>query len=354
MMGVQLTKDYFERLIWDSGLDPAGKLVALAIKWHINSRTNEAFVGVRRLSDMVGRDERTIRRYLKDIQRVLGVDIVATPGKVNTFRLRVFETAEEIHQLLSADEWKGSKWLLFRPSELDELIRQIGAVIRGDENSQIEIPLTPMSGLSPVSGEDCHPCQGTPVTGVSHNHYITSSLTSNAATGANGVAHKAVAPRKSRVQATTSNPDFEVFFGKYQAAMRAQPGNGNAATRADIMPDRKARNLWAKLKPEDATAAETFIPAFAAKSRSYMSNANTYLENKPWRRANGTSKQQEAERELYLTILMTYRLKGEWPQEARDHWGAPPDTAGTRVPPELWQEAQERAKRSLNGAAHHG
>ena len=65
-MSVQFSKDDFEKLVWDSRLDSTTKLVALALKWHINNKSNEAFVGVKRLSYMVGRDERTIRRCLSN------------------------------------------------------------------------------------------------------------------------------------------------------------------------------------------------------------------------------------------------------------------------------------------------
>ncbi|MGA7328442.1 MAG: hypothetical protein WBX25_29120 [Rhodomicrobium sp.] len=75
----QFSTDDFERLIWDAALDPYAKLVALAIRQHMNHKTRAGNPGILRLAKMCGIvDERTIRRCIADISRVLGVEV--TPG----------------------------------------------------------------------------------------------------------------------------------------------------------------------------------------------------------------------------------------------------------------------------------
>ena len=132
-MSVQFSKDDFEKLVWDSPSNSTTKLVALALKWHINNKSNEAFVGVKRLSYMVGRDERTIRRCLKTIERVLCIDILPAEGKSNTYKLRVFETAEE--HLIAGVAWERQgrrDWARTGPGMFRNQIRGIALTqIRG-------------------------------------------------------------------------------------------------------------------------------------------------------------------------------------------------------------------------------
>jgi hypothetical protein len=355
-MGLQFTAEQFEKITWDTRFESNAKLIALAVKSHINWRTRQACVSIPRLAYMCNCDQRTVRRYLPDIQRVLGIEIVPQDGKAHTFKLRVFETAQEIQSLFEQEEWRSSKWLVFKKAELGQVLDQMRAALTGEISGEtIELPLSsnvpPTLDVPPtaVEADPPHPLHEPPSSSVRRTHN-NSYINSYGAGAVSASAHKGVGSNPRAPKKTV--PGFETFMTRYRAAMRAQSGSGNASIRADTMPDRKAKLLWDKFTPEDAAAAEAYIPALADKSRSFMPNANTYLEDKPWRRA-APLKKQEAAREIYLQILTTYRLKGEWPQEARDHWGAPPDKPGSSVPAELWQEAQERAKCGMNGAAGH-
>ena len=128
----QFGKDDFERLIWDAALDPHTKVVALAIRWHMNHKTRQCNPSVSRLARMCGiRDERTLRRCIKDIARVLGVEIIPVNGKPHTFKLKVFETADEIAAMLDEKEWRESHWLLFKWDELENAVSQFRDALAG-------------------------------------------------------------------------------------------------------------------------------------------------------------------------------------------------------------------------------
>src|SRR5262245_45073128 len=118
MMGLQLTVEQMEKLTWEGRFESSAKLIALAIKSHVNWRTRQACVSIPRLAYMCNCDERTVRRHLPDIQRVLGVEIIPQDGKAHTFKLKVFETAQEIEALFDQEEWRSSRWLVFKKVEL--------------------------------------------------------------------------------------------------------------------------------------------------------------------------------------------------------------------------------------------
>jgi hypothetical protein len=160
------------------------------------------------------------------------------------------------------------------------------------------------------------------------------------------------APRKNRVPRKSAPEGYERFIAEYPAAMRAQTGKGNAAARAQELNERAIKVAWGKLSQTQADQVLAYISEHARNKGSFMMNPENYITSGVWKNSVAPAQQQDAARELYLQILTAYRLKREWPQEARDHWGSPPDAAGSNVPPDLWQEAQERAK-GMNGAGHH-
>jgi hypothetical protein len=178
---------------------------------------------------------------------------------------------------------------------------------------------------------------------------LYSSSNNKTGEAANKAHHAGALPRLPRTQKSRL-AGFEVVIAKYRAEMRKHHGPGNAADRADTLPEVKAQRLWAKLESEDRIAAEEAIPAYGRRQNSYMQNPDKYLENRPWRAmAAAAPQKQEAQHSVELRILTGYARTGDWPEEAREHWGAPPERMGSRVPTELWREAQN-VVRGLNEA----
>ena len=218
-----------------------------------------------------------------------------------------------------------------------------------------EAPRSPMTGVTPTSGHPRHPCQPTPDTGVTHNHYSNHSSTMNGARGQigalkNGSYSRAATSKKPR-SAKRFNPasgavystDFETFWQSYRDAMLR--AGGKAAQNRNGMSKPQTFAVWQWLNEAQRLNALRFIPNHERERGEYMCFAVKYLSGVFENYVEDSRQRDDGHRRQELDALIGYRLgRTLWTQGMKDHWGAPPGDPSSRVPEDLWREAQTLAE----------
>jgi hypothetical protein len=324
----QFTTDEFERLIWDAGIDTHTKTVALAIRFHMNHKTRSCNPSIPRLAKMCRCDERTVRRCVKDIERVLGIKITAAEGKSHQFELQVFNTADAIVRMLEQPEWKQSYWLLFTRDALE-------GIVSGFRDA--------------LAAKDAQP-PSSDVPRTSKNLYKNSYTVDAAANGAvNGKAHHSKRQRLKRAPAISYTLDFEEFWQAYRDLM--ERAGGAARKNRNNMPKPETYAAWFALDDNDRRLARDVLEDFAREAGEWMVYASRYLSQGIFR---NYAEEITRKRERDLTLVAEFFMrKREWTENMVDALGHPPGHPECRLTPDLIKTARALAELGEKGAAGH-
>lgn len=338
----QLTKYEFEKLLWNARVDPLTKLIAKAIIYHMGQKNSACALSVRRIAYMCGVDERTIRYHLKPLEKMLGVEIVHQPGKVSTFKLRVFRTAAELKAVLESEAWKTSKWQVFsvernprKPDEQSELERLLADIETITRQAKGQLPLnggSPLNGHSVLNGGSPtpEPSFRGPLNGGSPEPILEPDLNlTECASGAKAAKGRA---RKGS-GATFDAEEFDRFVTTYRAALPV-------AQRGQRLRKDPTLKAWMTLSPAERQSAISGVQAYAHDAGEYMLGAHNYLVDGPWQ--GQVAAMRDADE--YQVQLLAEVIAGQtiWTQGMTDKWGGPLGSRECSLPAEI--EARARAK----------
>ena len=185
------------------------------------------------------------------------------------------------------------------------------------------------------------------------NHSVRPANGAHAANGVlkNGRAHSVTVPKKQK--APSGRPpgatppdyssDFEAFWKAYRTAMFDV--GGKAAKNANGMSKPKTFAAWQRFDEGHRAAAIRFIPDHKRDAGEFMRIAQNYLSEIVQNYIEGTTGRDDGRRRRELDALIGYSLgQTPWTQGMKDYWVAPPGDPRSRVPEDLWREAQTLAE----------
>lgn len=348
----QFDTDQYERLIWDAGIDTTAKTVALAIGFHLNHKTRSCNPSIPKLAKMCRCDERTVKRCIKIIKRVLGIEVELADGKSNTFKLRIFETADEIARMLVQEEWKRSYWLVFKKTELEEMVSQFRSALSPSEPASPNVPpaldVPPALGaVDPPQWVQQPPSLDVPRTSI---NLLRTSFTADAANGAlNGKAHqpkKTRSPGSRKKQPAAYAEDFEEFWTAYRALM--ERAGGKAKENRNNMSKPATNTAWLALSDGDRRLARAVLPEYSRSAGQGMKHANNYLALGIFRNfAEDATRKSDGKLKLIAEYLMNQR---QWDRDMIGSFGPPPGHPDCSLADDVIKGARAIAELSQNAA----